>query len=178
MLIILDRDGVINEDSDAYIKSPDEWVPIPGSLETIGALTQAGHTIVVATNQSGVARGLLSAETLQAIHDKLHRLIQAHGGRIDHIYVCPHSPDEQCRCRKPAPGLFEQIRIDYPLLFETAITIGDSWRDLEAAHAAGCHQLYLVLTGKGSREVQKTHALQSQVHIVSSLAAVFNNIFD
>jgi D-glycero-D-manno-heptose 1,7-bisphosphate phosphatase len=137
-LIILDRDGVINEDSDEYIKSPDEFIPIAGSLEAIAKLNRAGYTIVVATNQSGIARGYFDEPTLHAMHDKLRTLLAAEGGRIDRIYYCPHGPDNHCDCRKPKPGLLQQILKDYPVDPADAIAIGDSLRDLQAAQACWC----------------------------------------
>src|SRR5690606_4302045 len=104
-VIILDRDGVINEDSDEYIKSPQEWIPIPGSLEAIARLHRAGWRVVVATNQSGVARGLFDIDTLMRIHEKMHRAVEEAGGRIEAVFFCPHGPDDACQCRKPRPGL-------------------------------------------------------------------------
>lgn len=153
-LIILDRDGVINEDSDEYIKSPDEFIPIAGSLAAIARLTQAGYTIVVATNQSGIARGYFDEATLQAMHEKLYKLLATEGGRIDRIYYCPHGPDDQCDCRKPKPGLLQQILNDYPVDPAATIAIGDSLRDLQAAQAVGISSM-LVRTGKGKKtEIQ------------------------
>jgi len=149
-LAILDRDGVINYDSPNYIKSPDEWQALPGSLEAIAKLSQAGWTVVVATNQSGLARGLFSVQTLNAIHAKMREQVVAAGGFIDAIFICPHHPDDQCLCRKPAPGLFQDIakRYDTPLL--GVPTVGDSLRDLLAGTQAGC-QPWLVLTGNGNQ---------------------------
>ncbi len=148
--IILDRDGVINQDSDAYIKTPDEWMPIPGSLEAIARLSKAGCQIVVATNQSGVARGLLDIETLHAIHRKMESNIKEHGGRLTGIYYCPHGPDDGCFCRKPKPGLLQQIGQDLKIDLPSAIVIGDSLRDLQAAATVGAKPI-LVLTGKGKQ---------------------------
>jgi D-glycero-D-manno-heptose 1,7-bisphosphate phosphatase len=147
-LVIVDRDGVINEDSDAYIKSAAEWVPIPGSLEAIARLNHAGYRVVVATNQSGVARGLFDMEALDAIHQRLHGELAKVGGQLEGIYFCPHGPDDGCRCRKPAPGLFEEIanRTNTPL--EDVPAVGDSLRDLVAARAVGARPI-LVRTGKG-----------------------------
>jgi len=147
-LIVLDRDGVINHDSDAYIKNPDEWRPIPGSLEAIARLSKAGYRIVVATNQSGIARKLFDVATLGAIHSKMHRAVADAGGRIDAIFFCPHGPDEGCACRKPQPGLFEEILARFDANAAEVHAIGDQLRDLQAAHAAGCRPI-LVLTGKG-----------------------------
>jgi D-glycero-D-manno-heptose 1,7-bisphosphate phosphatase len=149
-LVILDRDGVINEDSDAYIKSPDEWLPIPGSLEAIAQLTQSGARVVVATNQSGIARGLFTIDTLLAIHDKMLRNVSDAGGHIDAIFFCPHGPNDGCSCRKPLPGLYQQIaeRLDVSLAGVPAI--GDAYRDLAAARAVGADPI-LVRSGKGER---------------------------
>lgn len=155
-LIILDRDGVINRDSDHYIKSPEEFVPIAGSLEAIARLTQAGYTVVVATNQSGIARGYFDTATLDAMHDKLRRLLADHQSRVNGIYYCPHGPDDNCDCRKPQPGLLRQILDDYQVPagdIGEVIAIGDSLRDLQAAQQLGIRSI-LVRTGKG----QKTEA--------------------
>ncbi len=147
-LIILDRDGVINKDSTDYIKSPEEWQPIPGSLAAIAKLTQAGYTVTVATNQSGVARGYYDLATLARIHQKMQALVTAAGGKIDSIFFCPHGPDDQCLCRKPKPGLFQQIAEHYQISLQGVPAVGDSLRDLEAATAMQCKP-YLVLTGNG-----------------------------
>ena len=171
-LIILDRDGVINEDSDAYIKSVDEYIPIPGSLEAIARLNRADYTVVVATNQSGIARGLFDEGTLQQMHDKLKRLLAEAGGAIEKIYYCPHSPDEACDCRKPMPGMFEQILRDYPVDPASVPAIGDSLRDLQAAQQVGAQPI-LVKTGKGQKTLQQltdTPELQ-QVPVFENLAA-------
>jgi D-glycero-D-manno-heptose 1,7-bisphosphate phosphatase len=146
-LVILDRDGTINEDSAEYIKSPDEWQPLPGALEAIARLNHAGWHVVVATNQSGLGRGLFDVAALNAMHTKMHTMLAAVGGRVDAIFYCPHAPDEQCRCRKPEPGLFEQIGERYGIDLIGVPAVGDSPRDLEAAMAAGCEP-HLVLTGK------------------------------
>ena len=148
-LIVLDRDGVINEDSDDYIKSPEEYIPIPGSLEAISKLNKAGYTVAVATNQSGLARGYFSQETLDQMHDKLTTLLSQAGGKIDRIYVCPHGPDDHCDCRKPRPGLLLQILADYDAKSGQVIAIGDSLRDLQAARAVNMVPV-LVRTGKGT----------------------------
>lgn len=146
--IILDRDGVINEDSDEFIKSPDEWIPIPGSLDAIARLTHAGYMVYVASNQSGLGRGLFDIDTLNAIHAKLNNELHKIGGRIQAILFCPHRPDEGCDCRKPKPGLYEEVakRAQQPL--ENMVVIGDSYRDLQAAITVGASPV-LVLTGKG-----------------------------
>lgn len=151
-LVILDRDGVINEDSDDYIKSPDEWIPIEGSLEAIARLTQAGYTVVVATNQSGVARGLFSETMLTMIHEKMQHLVSSFGGKIDHVFYCPHGPNNSCVCRKPLPGLFNQIASYYHTTLIGVPAIGDSFRDIQAAMAVNAKPI-LVLTGKGYRTI-------------------------
>jgi D-glycero-D-manno-heptose 1,7-bisphosphate phosphatase len=153
-LIILDRDGVINDDSDAFIKSPDEWIPVPGSLEAIARLNQAGYRVVVATNQSGIARGLFNMPTLNAIHQKMHKAAQAAGADIDAIFFCPHAADDNCDCRKPKPGMLHAIAKRFDISLKGVPTVGDSLRDLQAGFVAGC-QPYLVLTGKGEKTRDK-----------------------
>lgn len=147
-LAILDRDGVINQDSDAFIKSPDEWLPIPGSLEAIARLSRAGWHVVIASNQSGIARGLFTMATLNAIHAKMRRELARAGGAVDALFVCPHGPDDGCACRKPRPGMFLDIARRYDIELEAVPAVGDSLRDLQAASTAGCTP-WLVLTGKG-----------------------------
>jgi D-glycero-D-manno-heptose 1,7-bisphosphate phosphatase len=149
-LVILDRDGVINYDSEHFVKTPAEWNPMPGSLEAIAKLTQAGYRVVIATNQSGIGRGLFDMDTLNATHDKMHRAARAAGGRIDAVFYCPHSADSNCSCRKPKPGMFERISTCYNIELAGVPAIGDSLRDLEAAAAAGALPI-LVLTGKGEK---------------------------
>ena len=150
-LLILDRDGVINEDSDDYIKSPDAWVPVPGSLEAIARLYRDGWRVVVASNQSGVGRGLFDMGTLNAIHLKMQKALAAAGGRIDAVFLCPHAPEEHCACRKPAPGLFRDIARRHGLDDLSGVpAVGDSARDLLAAQQLGC-ELHLVRSGKGER---------------------------
>ncbi|HBX36955.1 MAG TPA: D-glycero-beta-D-manno-heptose-1,7-bisphosphate 7-phosphatase [Pseudohongiella sp.] len=149
-LIILDRDGVINEDSDAFIKSVAECVPVEGSIDAIARLSQAGYTVVVATNQSGIARGLLSETTLSQIHAYLSGLVEKAGGRIAGFFYCPHGPDNNCSCRKPRPGLLYQIRDEYGSEISGVPVVGDSLRDLQAALTAGCTPV-LVRSGKGER---------------------------
>ena len=149
-LVILDRDGTINEDSDAYIKSVTEWQPIPGSLEAIARLSQAGYRLVVATNQAGIARGLFDTTTLVAIHDTLQRAAAQAGGRIDAFFFCPHAADALCQCRKPKPGMLLEIARRFNVSLGDTYMVGDALRDLEAAAAAGAKPV-LVLTGKGKR---------------------------
>jgi len=145
--IILDRDGVINYDSDHYIKSPEEWHAIPGSLEAIADLNRAGYHVVVATNQSGIARGHYDLETLDRIHEKLMRELASVGGYIDEIFFCPHHPNDHCECRKPKLGLFLQIQKKYTVHFAETYFIGDSYTDMQVAEATGCKPiLYLCHT--------------------------------
>ncbi len=153
-LIILDRDGVINRDSDAFIRSAADWQALPGSLEAIARLCKAGYRVVVATNQSGVARGLLDIVTLGAIHAKMHQAVATAGGRLDAIFFCPHDNEAGCACRKPRPGMFLEILERFQATAAEVHAIGDSLRDLEAAHAAGCRPV-LVLTGKGQATMQQ-----------------------
>jgi len=153
-LVILDRDGTINYDSDLHIKSPGEWRPIEGSLEAIARLTQAGYRVVVATNQSGIARGLLDSATLVSIHDKLQRAAAQAGGRIDAFFFCPHAADSACECRKPKPGMLKEIARRFNHSLEHAYMVGDAQRDLEAAAGAGARPV-LVLTGKGQRTLDE-----------------------
>ncbi len=173
-LIILDRDGVINFDSDRFIKSPDEWKPIPGSLEAIARLNQAGYRVVIATNQSGIGRGLFDMATLNAIHDKLYRALAQVGGRIDALFYCPHSADLNCPCRKPRPGMLEEIARRFNTDLSGVPAIGDALRDLEAAVAVGA-QPVLVLTGKG-RHTQAAGELPAGTQIFQDLAAVARQV--
>ena len=149
-LVILDRDGVINHDSDQYIKSPAEWRPIPGSIEAIARLHQAGFRIAVATNQSGIGRGLFDMATLNAINDKMMELVFRQGGRIDALFFCPHTAAEECGCRKPRTGMLEEIAARFHTELKGTPLVGDSLKDLQAAEAVGAQPL-LVLTGKGQR---------------------------
>ena len=152
-LVILDRDGVINEDSDDYIKSPGEWHPVPGSLAAIARLHRAGWRVVVATNQSGVGRGLFDLDTLMRIHEKMCRTVRDAGGQIDAVFFCPHAPQDHCRCRKPQPGLLIDIAERLRIKLTGVPLIGDSLRDLQAARTAGARPL-LVKTGKGAATLQ------------------------
>lgn len=169
-LIILDRDGVINEDSDAYIKSPEEFIPIPGSLSAIAKLNRAGYTIVVATNQSGIARGYFDIETLNTMHEKLTSLLAKEGGRIDNVYYCPHGPDDNCECRKPKPGMIKQILADYHIDPATVVAVGDSLRDIQATAAVGIKSI-LVRTGKGkiTEKQLSTNELLANTPVFDSL---------
>ena len=149
-LIVLDRDGVINLDSDNYIKTVDEWIPEVGSIEAIAKLTSCGFTIVIATNQSGISRGYYSHQTLNEMHNKLRQLCAEQGGKISAIFYCPHGPDDNCSCRKPKPGLFTHIEKYYSTSLNNVYTIGDSYRDLEAGLKVSVKPI-LVLTGKGKK---------------------------
>ena len=153
-IILLDRDGVINEDSDAYIKSVNEWIPLPGSMEAIALLTQKGYRIFVITNQSGVGRGYFSLADLEAMHQKMNNLVNAAGGKIEAVYFCPHVPDMGCHCRKPKPGLLRQIAHDEQIELTGVPLVGDSLRDIEAAQQVGAKGI-LVKTGKGKRMIEK-----------------------
>jgi len=146
-LCILDRDGTINEDSAEFVKSPNEWRPLPGALEAIAKLNHAGWHVVVATNQSGLGRGLFDVVSLNAMHTKMHTMLAAVGGKVDAIFYCPHAPDENCRCRKPDSGMFEQISERFGIDLAGVPCTGDSLRDLVAGAAVGCEP-HLVLTGK------------------------------
>lgn len=149
-LVILDRDGVINFDSPDYIKSPDEWTPIPRSLEAISDLNQAGYHVIIATNQSGVSRGLFNMATLNAIHGKMHRALGQVGAHVDAVFYCPHAQDSGCDCRKPKPGMFRELERRCGTDLTGVPSIGDSLRDLEASAAVGAQPI-LVLTGKGEK---------------------------
>ena len=168
-LVVLDRDGTINHDSDQYIKSPAEWKPIKGSLEAIARLTQAGFRVVVATNQSGISRGLFDMATLNAIHDTMHRAVQQAGGRIDAVFFCPHADDANCECRKPKPGMLHEIARRLNVDLEGVPVVGDSLRDLQSAAAAGAKPV-LVLTGKG-RKTREAGGLPWGAAIYPDLAA-------
>jgi D-glycero-D-manno-heptose 1,7-bisphosphate phosphatase len=167
-LIILDRDGVINYDSDDYIKNVDEWIPLPGSLEAITRLNRAGYTVAVATNQSGIARGYYDLDTLQAMHNKMRTSLEELGGELGMIAYCPHGPDDACDCRKPLPGMLNQIAAHYGVSMESVPVVGDSLRDLEAAIAVGAHPV-LVRTGKGERTLAQG-GLPDDLEIYDDLA--------
>ncbi|OUS06108.1 D-glycero-beta-D-manno-heptose-1,7-bisphosphate 7-phosphatase [Gammaproteobacteria bacterium 54_18_T64] len=162
-LIILDRDGVINQDSDDYIKSPHEWQAIPGSIEAIALLCDAGYSVAVATNQSGLGRGLFDLDALEAIHDKMRELVEDAGGHIAGIYYCPHLPTDRCRCRKPEPGLLDAIAEDFNTTLTGVVFIGDSLKDLQAGVERQCRPI-LLRTGKGaSYEKRLPDELNEQV---------------
>ncbi|PIG28854.1 D-glycero-D-manno-heptose 1,7-bisphosphate phosphatase [Janthinobacterium sp. 35] len=173
-LIILDRDGVINHDSPDFIKSPAEWLPIPGSLEAIARLNQAGYRVVVASNQSGIAREYFDMTVLNAIHQKMHTLAQQVGADIDAIFFCPHAGADNCDCRKPKPGMFHEISKRYNTSLKGVPTVGDSLRDLQAGFISGCVP-YLVLTGKGEK-TNETGGLPPGTQVFPDLAAVVSHL--
>ena len=176
-LIILDRDGVINEDSDNYIKSPDEWIPIPGSLAAVARLNDAGYTVAVATNQSGIARGYYDETTLRRMHDKMHGLLAEVGGHVDLIRHCPHGPDDGCNCRKPRPGMLLDILEHFSLQPQEALFVGDSLSDWKAARAVGI-PFVLVLSGKGHRLIDNGKAASLQVPIYRDLQDFTQHLLD
>ena len=169
-LVILDRDGVINRDSDLFIKSPDEWIPIEGSPQAIARLNQWGYRVIIATNQSGVGRGFYSMDTLNAIHEKMHHTVAHAGGRIDAVFFCPHTNEDKCDCRKPKAGMFEEIAARFRVDLAGVPAIGDSLRDLQVAVTVGAMPI-LVLTGKGAI-TQIDPKLPPGTMIFSDLAAV------
>lgn len=152
-LVVLDRDGVINQDSSEFIKTPDEWIPLKGSLEAIAKLTQAGYEVVVITNQSGIGRGLLSADDLAQIHEKMLEHLRQVGGQIQTILYCPHKPDDRCECRKPLEGMYTELANRLGISFKGVFSVGDSVRDLQAAQAAGANPV-LVKTGNGRKSLK------------------------
>jgi D-glycero-D-manno-heptose 1,7-bisphosphate phosphatase len=182
-LIILDRDGTINEDRDDFVKSPDEWVAIPGSLEAIARLNQAGWRVVVATNQSGIGRGLFGASELNAIHAKMNAELAEVGGRVDAVFFCPHAPGDGCACRKPLSGLFEQIALRYGVDLSGVPTVGDSTRDLVAGARVGCAP-HGVRTGKAQHlgvkigEAISSDSLPPGTVLHDNLAACVEHLLD
>ena len=169
-LVILDRDGVINRDSREYVKSADEWLPLPGSIEAIGRLSRAGYTVAVASNQSGLARGLFDEPALDGMHSKLKELVAGAGGIVDRIVFCPHGPDEGCDCRKPKPGMLQQLARHYGTDLGQVPVIGDSLRDLEAALAAGARPV-LVRTGNGAQTETRLPEAFADIEVYDDLAA-------
>ena len=169
-LVILDRDGVINHDSDQFIKSPSEFQAIDGSIDAIASLSKSGYTVAVATNQSGIARKLVDLPTLESIHEKLRDAVRSAGGDLGRIVFCPHHPDDGCDCRKPQPGLLLQLSRQYGVSLEGVPVVGDSERDIEAARAAGARPL-LVLTGNGSETARSFASRNVEVETFADLAA-------
>ena len=180
-LIILDRDGVINQDSDNYIKSLEEWVPIPGSIEAIARLSNAGYTVVVATNQSGIGRGLFDLDELEAMHARLNELVLEQGGELSGIFYCPPTPDDQCLCRKPAPGLLAAIAEEFSTDLAGVPLIGDSLRDLQAGLKYHCSPI-LVRTGKGaateSKLAQQPESELATAPVFDDLSAAVTNLLE
>ncbi|ALG67734.1 D-glycero-beta-D-manno-heptose 1,7-bisphosphate 7-phosphatase [Beggiatoa leptomitoformis] len=173
-LVILDRDGVINHDSNEYIKSPDEWHAIPGSLAAIARLNQAGYRVVVITNQSGVARGLFTLDDLNAIHNKMYQQLSEVGGNIEAIFFCPHNLQDDCQCRKPRAGLFHNLAERLGISLTGVPAVGDSLRDLQAAITCGAKPL-LVLTGKGEKTLQELNGF-GDVAVYENLASVVDDL--
>jgi D-glycero-D-manno-heptose 1,7-bisphosphate phosphatase len=177
-LIILDRDGVINEDSDDYIKSPDEWVPIPGSLDAIARLNHAGYNVALASNQSGIARGYFNLETFAAMNVKMSEMLSHSGGRIDGMFFCPHGPDDGCDCRKPKPGLLTEIGNRFQTSLANVMFVGDNINDIKAARAAGARPV-LVRTGKGEQTAKMIAANNpDNVPVYDDLADFVNTLLD
>lgn len=182
-LVILDRDGVINRDTGDFIRSVDEWIPLPGSIEAIADLSRAGYTVVVATNQSGLARGHFDLDDLEAMHAKLTEAVETAGGALGAIFYCPHGPDDGCKCRKPLPGLIDAIEAEFNIAAAGAPFIGDTLRDLQAGAAKGC-QLVLVKTGNGEQTLsqlsvdeQQEYSLEGEpVRVFDDLAAAARDI--
>jgi D-glycero-D-manno-heptose 1,7-bisphosphate phosphatase len=173
-LIILDRDGVINHDSDDYIKSATEWIPIEGSLKAIARLNVAGYSVTIATNQSGIGRGYYDLDTLDDIHEKMETLLEKEGGHIDDIAYCPHTPDIGCQCRKPAPGMLNRIVERFNAYSRKTVMVGDTITDHEASLAAGI-DFILVKTGKGSRTLEQAQ-LPNNVPVFDNLAAYVDHL--
>ena len=178
-LVILDRDGVINQDSANFIKNPNEWIPIPGSLEAIGLLNHSGFRVVLATNQSGISRGLFDMAILNSIHDKMHRELAHVGGRIDALFYCPHAADDHCDCRKPKTGMIEEIGKRFSVELKDTPAVGDSLRDLQAFADAGCQPI-LVRTGKGEETLaastQPEKALPNNTWVCADLSEAAQRI--
>lgn len=173
-LVILDRDGVINQDSANFIKNPNEWVPIAGSLEAIALLNQQGFRVALATNQSGIARGLFDMVALNAIHDKMHKALAQVGGRIDALFYCPHAADANCDCRKPKTGMIKEIGRRFSIDLKDVYAVGDALRDLQAFSVAGCQPI-LVLTGKGEATF-KADNLPASTLVFADLAQATQHI--
>jgi D-glycero-D-manno-heptose 1,7-bisphosphate phosphatase len=173
-LVILDRDGVINQDSDKYIKSPAEWQPLPGSIEAIARLHQGGFRIVVATNQSGIGRGLFDMATFNAMNDKMMEMVFRQGGRIDALFFCPHTDAENCNCRKPKTGMYEEIAARYHVDLKGVPCVGDAMRDLRVAEAVGAQPI-LVLTGKG-KLTKEAGGMPRKTQVFADLAEVSRHL--
>lgn len=176
-IIILDRDGVINQDSDNFIKSVDEFIPLPGSVEAIAKLKHAGYQVYIATNQSGIYRGFYNTDTLHAMHEKLATLLKQHDAEIDGIEFCPHGPDDNCECRKPKAGMYLKIAKHADVSdYSDILVVGDSLRDLQAAQSISAKP-FLVKTGKGERTIKKGEGLKG-IHVYNNLADFVNQLLD
>ncbi len=173
--VILDRDGVINYDSAHYIKSPEEWQPIPGSLEAIAKLNRGGFCVLIATNQSGVARGFYDHDVLKKIHEKLTAELESLGGSIEEIFYCPHHPEDNCNCRKPKPGMLQKIQAKYQLDFKDVFYIGDSIVDMQVAITMNCKPI-LVLTGNGKKTLENHPDLIPSIHYFADLSEAVDAI--
>lgn len=173
-LVILDRDGVINEESDDYIKTDSEWIPIDGSIEAIARLCQADYQVIVVTNQSGVARGLLTVENLHSIHEKMQQAVANSGGRIDAIFICPHKPDDDCECRKPRPGMLHSVMDRLDIELTGVPLVGDSLRDVQSAMVVNASPV-LVRTGHGARTLEQNRHLEN-VQVFDDLAAFVDDL--
>ena len=173
-LIILDHNGVINECSETFIKTPDEWQPIPGSMEAIARLTHSGYRVVTATNQSGIGRGLLDMVTFNTINDKMYKAVAQAGGRIDSVFFCPHTGTDKCNCRKPKTGMFEEIMQRYGTDLKNVPVVGDALRDLQAADTVGALPV-LLLTGKGKATLEQD-TLPSRTLVFDDLSAAVDAI--
>lgn len=169
-LLILDRDGVINEDSDEFVKSPEEWHPIPGSLEAIARATRASCRVVIASNQSGLGRGLLTIEVLNQIHRKMLRELGKVGGSVEAIFFCPHTPEADCDCRKPKAGLFEEIGRRLRVSLTNVPVVADRLSDIQAARIVGARP-YLVLTGRGKTTLRESRGIEN-VPVYADLSSV------
>ncbi|MBU0456356.1 MAG: D-glycero-beta-D-manno-heptose 1,7-bisphosphate 7-phosphatase [Gammaproteobacteria bacterium] len=174
-IVLLDRDGVINEDSDAYIKSPEEWHAIPGSMEAIAKLHKAGFLVIVVSNQSGVGRGYFDLSTLEKIHQKMLKKAKQAGGKIDAIYFCPHTPDDHCECRKPKVGLLKKVEADYQVDLKDTVLIGDALRDIQAGEKVGA-TCFLVKTGKGKRTLAEHPELTKRLKVFDDLSKAVDSI--
>jgi D-glycero-D-manno-heptose 1,7-bisphosphate phosphatase len=175
-LLVLDRDGVVNQDADDYIRSEQDWIPIPGSINAIARLSRAGYRVVIATNQSGLNRGYFTLEDLESIHSRLCAMVEEQGGSIAGIFYCPHRPDENCDCRKPATGLLRAIERELGEPVAGCYFIGDSLKDLQAGQAMSCEPV-LVLTGKGM--LTRDQLVDGNVDLVNPQAiSVYENLHD
>jgi D-glycero-D-manno-heptose 1,7-bisphosphate phosphatase len=172
MWFLLDRDGVINQDSDNFVRNAEQWIPLPGSIDAMARLLHAGHHVIVCTNQSGIGRRLFTEDDLAAMHNKLTDLLAQKSARLDHIYYCPHHPDDGCECRKPKAGMLKQAAVDFSFSATDAVMIGDSKRDLDAGVEFGC-KIVLVKTGKGMKTLSQ---LKSENSVFLNSAAIYPDL--